>query len=267
MHLKEPSDMLTSRTNALVKQMTAVRKSARGRRESGLFFLEGARLCADAALSGTVISVCLHTDAAAEKYADRFAQISAAAETVQRISPELAQYLSETQSPQGIFCLCRMRAPQTQIQPSGKYIALSEVQNPDNLGAISRTAEALGISGLIVEGGCDLYNPKAQRASMGSLLRLPVVQTPDLCALLADCRRGGMHTYASTPDTDALPVARADFSGGVICVIGNEGAGLRDEILQSCTRVTIPMRGRAESFNAAAAASILLWEMVREADE
>ncbi len=99
---------------------------------------------------------------------------------------------------------------------------------------------------------------------MGSLLRIPVTVTSDLCALLETCRQKGMQVLASTPDADALPVTDVSFYGGTICVIGNEGAGLRAEILRSCTRVTIPMRGRAESFNASAAAAILLWEMMRE---
>ncbi|MDD6061772.1 MAG: RNA methyltransferase [Oscillospiraceae bacterium] len=255
--------LLTGRTNERIKLCLAVRKTAKARRENGLFFLEGARLCADAAACGTVISLCLYTDRAAEKYPDRLETILACAAQAFRITPALSEYLSETQSPQGVFCLCEMRQTQTQIDPHGKYLALSFVQNPDNLGAVSRTAEALGIAGLIVENGCDIYNPKAQRAAMGSLLRLPIVQTQDLCALLADCRAKGMHVYASTPDSTAAKVTETDFSGGVVCVVGNEGNGVRDEILQSCDKVTIPMAGRAESFNAAAAASILLWEMVR----
>jgi TrmH family RNA methyltransferase len=264
MQMNDRNGLLTSRSNALIKQAAAVRKSARERRESGLFFLEGARLCADAAGSGTVVSVCLYTDEAAEKYADRLRVVLSAAEKAARITPELAEYLSETKSPQGVFCLCRMRESTARIDPAGKYLALSDLQNPDNLGAISRTAEALGLSGLIVEGGCDVYNPKAQRAAMGALLRLPVIETADLCALLEDCRRKGMQVYASTPDADALPVTRVSFSAGTVCAVGNEGAGRREEILRSCARVTIPMRGRAESFNASAAATILLWEMTRE---
>lgn len=264
MQSNDRNGLLTSRANALVKQTAAVRRSARERRESGLFFLEGARLCADAVRSGTVVSVCLYTDDAARKYADRLHDVLSAAEKSARITPELAAYLSETQSPQGVFCLCRMRERDTRIDPAGKYLALSNLQNPDNLGAIGRTAEALGVSGLLVEGGCDVYNPKAQRAAMGSLLRIPVLETADLCALLEDCRRQGMHVYASTPDADALPVTRIAFAAGTVCVVGNEGAGLREELLRSCERVTIPMRGCAESFNASAAATILLWEMMRE---
>ena len=264
MQSNDRNGLLTSRANALVKQTAAVRRSARERRESGLFFLEGARLCADAVSSGTVVSACLYTDEAAQKYADRLQTVLSAAEKSARITPELAAYLSETPSPQGVFCLCRMRETDAQIDAAGKYLALSDVQNPDNLGAITRTAEAVGIDGIIVEGGCDLYNPKAQRAAMGSLLRVPITETTDLCALLETCRSAGMQVLASTPDADATPITRVSFSGGTVCVVGNEGAGLREEILVSCTRVTIPMRGRAESFNASAAATILLWEMTRE---
>lgn len=255
--------LLTGRTNERIKLCLAVRKTAKARRENGLFFLEGARLCADAAADGTVVSLCLYTDKAAQKYPDRLQTILSAAKQAFRITEDLAAYLSETQSPQGIFCLCALRQLQTQMDAGGKYLALSFVQNPDNLGAVARTAEALGITGLIVENGCDIYNPKAQRAAMGSLLRLPIVQTQDLRALLRDCRAKGMRVYASTPDSCAVKITDADFSGGVVCVVGNEGNGVRDELLQDCECITIPMAGRAESFNAAAASSILLWEMVR----
>ena len=257
--------MLTARSNAQIRHALAVRKSARTRRETGQFFLEGARLCADAAGSGAGILTLFYTDKASQTYADRISLLRHTAAESYRISDALADYLAETEHPQGVFCLCTMRGEAQPIRPQGKYIALSFVQNPDNLGAVSRTAEALGVDGLILEGGCDPYNPKAQRAAMGSLLRLPIVQTDDLPALLRQCREAGMRTFASTPDSTALPVTHADFSGGVICIVGNEGAGLRPEILDDCARVTIPMRGRAESLNAAAAASVLLWEMMREA--
>ena len=264
MDLKETA-LLTSRGNAHIKRALSVRKSARTRRETGLFFLEGARLCADAAGSGTEITAFFYTDRASQTYADRVDRLRQTARESFRVSDALAEYLAETENPQGVFCLCAMRAQTVSVHSQGRYIALSFVQNPDNLGAVSRTAEALGVDGLILEGGCDPYNPKAQRAAMGSLLRLPLVQTDDLPALLRQCRKDGMRTYASTPDDTATPVTQADFSGGTVCIVGNEGAGLRDEILQCCTRLTIPMRGRAESLNAAAAASILLWEMMRGA--
>lgn len=255
--------LITARSNAHIKLALSVRKSARTRKETGLFFLEGARLCADAAETGTSVAALFYTDAAAQNYAERVNLLRRTAKESFRVSEALSDYLAETEHPQGVFCLCAMRIQNVQIRPNGKYIALSFVQNPDNLGAVSRTAEALGIDGLIVESGCDPYNPKAQRAAMGSLLRLPMMQTDDLLSVLAQCRKNGMQTLASTPDSTAISVTAVDFSGGTVCVVGNEGAGLRQEVLDFCTRVTIPMRGRAESLNAAAAASVLLWEMMR----
>lgn len=258
------TEIIISRSNPHIRLALSVRKNARTRRETGLFFLEGARLCADAALCGTTVALCLHTEAAAEKYASSLSPVLQRAEAALCIHDALSGYLAETDNPQGIFCLCKMRPLDAALRANGKYIALSFVQNPDNIGAVARTAEALGVDGLILEGGCDPYNPKAQRAAMGSLLRLPILQTADLPALLARCRADGMRTFASTPASDALPITAADCSAGCVIVVGNEGAGLRKELLQSCTPVTIPMRGRAESLNAAAAAAVLLWEMMRE---
>ena len=79
------------------------------------------------------------------------------------------------------------------------------------------------------------------------------------------CKENGVKTFATTPDSSAEKITKIDFSGGVVCVIGNEGSGIREDVLDMCeTKITIPMKGRAESLNAAAAASVLLWEMVRE---
>ena len=152
-----------------------------------------------------------------------------------------------------------------QLEKNGSYIALENIQDPSNLGAVARTAEALGLSGLIVSGGCDLYSPKAQRAAMGSLLRVPVLRMDSMEAALHACRAQGMRLFASTPRVDALSVAEAGLGPRTVCVVGNEGAGVTRETMALCDAlVTIPMRGRAESLNASAAAAILMWEMMRE---
>jgi TrmH family RNA methyltransferase len=142
-----------------------------------------------------------------------------------------------------------------------RVVALENVQNPENLGAVARTAEALGLDGLLLSGGCDVYHHRALRASMGALLRLPVTQTDDLPAALCQSR---LPCYAAVPDAGAAPVTQCDFAHGGVIVIGNEGGGLSEEAVAACGhKITIPMRGRAESLNAAAAAAILCWEMVR----
>ena len=149
------------------------------------------------------------------------------------------------------------------VKKGGRYLALEQVQNPQNLGAAARTAEALGIAGLIVSGGCDRFNPKALRASMGSLLRLPVMQVEDLASWLK-AQNETMLTLATVPDMRATSICTLDFSGGAIAVVGNEGNGVSEAVLSAVReRVTIPMRGAAESLNASAAATITMWEMMR----
>ncbi|MCD7774812.1 MAG: RNA methyltransferase, partial [Clostridiales bacterium] len=183
------------------------------------------------------------------------------------ITEEISEKLYDKKSPQGVFCICKTLDKNLNIYKinyNGIYAAFEEIQTPGNLGAAARTAEALGLDGLIVSGGCDIYNPKAQRSAMGSLLRLDVIRTENLPEFLMKCSEKGMKTYAAVPDKNALPVTEIDKSGGLVAVIGNEGNGLTDETIKACSgRITIPMRGRAESLNAGAAASIIMWEMVR----
>ena len=237
------------------------------RKQEGVFFIEGARLCADAALSDIGIVELYITDSARVKYGEYVRLAEDKAERIFLISEEVAQKLCDTKSPQGVFCICKMLDKNTnigKIKYNRKYIALDNVSNPSNFGAVVRTAEAVGIDGVIVSGGCDVYNPKSQRAAMGSLFRLNVVECDDLPKLLNQLAENGMAVYAGVPDSSAEKITEVDMNGGVVCVIGNEGNGISDEVRDAATKlVTIPMQGRAESLNAAAAASIIIWEMMR----
>ncbi len=236
------------------------------RKSEGLFFIEGARLCADASLSSVAIKELYVTEGAIEKYSEYISVIENRAERTFVVSDEVAEKLGDTKNPQGVFCVCKMLDKNTnigKIKYNGKYIALENVTNPSNFGAVVRTAEAVGLDGVIVSGGCDIYNPKSQRAAMGSLFRLDVVQVDDLPPFLSELLEKGMKVYAGVPDSSALKITEADMSGGVVSIIGNEGNGITEETCKVSTPVTIPMQGRAESLNAAAAASILIWEMMR----
>lgn len=261
-------ERLTAKNNEKIKSAVSVRDSVKTRRETGLFFLEGARLCADAAENGVEFYRAFVTSKALEKYNDYVNAIIPTADECYEISEEIASRLSDTQNPQGVFCVCRadvVNADVSNINPDGKYIFLENVQDPSNLGAVSRTAEALGVDGMIICGGCDIYNPKALRASMGSALRLSILTCDDAVKLIENLNSKGMTTLASTPDSSAELITKTDMSGGVVCVVGNEGNGVSDAVMSACSkRVTIPMNGRAESLNASTAAAILIWEMVRE---
>lgn len=172
-------DKITGKQNQLIKDTKKLLVSAKARRDARSFVLEGARLCFDVlpfvlyrcagvghrrlygALPGGMRRLCDRADRAVE------------------ISSEVANKLAETEHTQGIFCVCKMPAENPTIE-TGRFIALDGVQDPSNLGAIARSAEALGIAGLLAYNCCDVYNPKALRASMGSLLRLPVTVSHDL---------------------------------------------------------------------------------------
>lgn len=256
--------VIQSRTNAKIKDGCRLTASAKYRREQGLFTLEGLRLCADAAQSGCQVQTLFLTADAEEKGGERLKILLKNAQKIYTVTEEVAEKLSDTVSSQGVFAILQM-LPETAlaIQKGGKYVVLDTVQNPQNLGAIARTAEAFGVNGLIVGGGCDRYNPKALRASMGSLLRLPVFETEDLAATVREIGKT-VPTFATVPDCTAESICAQDFSGGAAAIIGNEGNGVSEAVLSAAQkRVTIPMRGNAESLNAAAAATVTVWEMMK----
>ncbi|MCL2446427.1 MAG: RNA methyltransferase [Oscillospiraceae bacterium] len=244
--------MISSTQNPQIKLAAKLRDSSRARREHGLFFLEGYRLCMDALENGYTPELLLCTD--------KFDLPGAV-----HISESVAQKLGDTVTPQGMFGLFA-HSPLSSLTTSplkegGKVVALENLQDPANLGAIARTAEALGLHGLVISGGCDVYHPKALRASMGALLRLPVTAVDNLSAWLQACT---LPTYAAVPVESAITPSECDFSAGAVVVIGNEGNGLSQEAIAACdASITIPMRGRAESLNAAAAAAILMWELCK----
>ncbi|NMP36702.1 MAG: RNA methyltransferase [Clostridiales bacterium] len=260
-------EKITSRSNDKIKFAARLREEVRERRESGLFIIEGVRLCCDAARSSVEIDTLFVTADAMMRYEKSIGLLERAAKQSYEITTDVASRISDTKQDQGVFCICKMLdkiSDIDKIDTMGKYVALENISDPSNLGAAARTAEALGMSGIIVASGCDIYNPKAQRASMGSLLRLPVFFTAELPLTLGQLREKGMLTLASVPDSGARPVTEMNFSGGAVCVIGNEGAGITEVTASVCDiEVTIPMKGRTESLNASAAAAILMWEMMK----
>lgn len=253
---------IASRDNPLLKQIAKLQQSGRFRREAGLSVLEGVRLCLDAAESGCRFQKLVVSRSAYEALPD-VASLAAASEECFVLEDALFSKISDTVSPQGVLCVFVPPAIQPQIRAGGRYVALERLQDPANLGAISRTAEALGINGLILsEDACDPFSPKSLRASMGALLRLPVLRPSGFLEFL---REVSMPLYACVVDRSAMPVANADFSRGAVTLIGNEARGLSAAALAaSDALITIPMAGRAESLNAAVAASIVMWEMVRK---
>ncbi len=259
-------DKISSRDNRKIKDTVKLVSSAKYRRETGLFVLEGVRLCSDAVGCGISVKTLFITETAYEHYSDKLLNVFENAAEIYSVTDEVFVKMCDTTSPQGVLAVCEspdIEQRAVNISATGRYIACENVSDPSNLGAISRTAEALGVSGMILIGNCcDPYGPKSQRASMGSLLRLPIYRFADIYTAYEFLHSRSLCVYASVVDRDAKKVTDVKFSDGDVIVIGNEGNGLTEEAKLICDeRITIPIFGRAESFNAASAAAILLWEL------
>ncbi|MDR1734378.1 MAG: RNA methyltransferase [Oscillospiraceae bacterium] len=253
---------ISSPNNPKVLEAMKLRDSAALRREKGLFFLEGERLVLDVFESGYTPKFAFVTEEAFWKY-DCQPFLNAAA-YARLISPLAAKRLGDTDTPQGIFAVFARKEIPLPAKLS-RYILLENVQDPGNLGGIARTAEALGAEAMLLAGGCDPFNPKALRASMGSLLRLPFAQKR-VAEAAAEAQANGIPVYATVPAADALPCTKADYSKGALLLFGNEGNGLKQTTIQKAdAQITVPMHGRTESLGVLSAASILIYEMMREA--
>ncbi len=257
---------ISSKENKLIKSVRKLMTSSRERKTTCTFVLEGLRLCADAALNGYSVETLIVSESFEE--CDKLSTIVSVAKQCVKVPEGLFSYMCDTVSPQGVMCV--VKTPETvgnidEIK-NGKYIVLENTADPANLGTIARTAEALGINGLIISSmGCDPFSPKAQRAGMGALLRLPIYLSADLLTDLSRLREKGFLLLASVVSDADCDVSKIDYPKNCAVLIGNEANGLSGEAKDICDRkVTITMQGRAESLNAAAAASIIMWEMVRK---
>ncbi|MDP4119691.1 MAG: RNA methyltransferase [Bacillota bacterium] len=260
---------ITSRDNEKIKQSVKLLKSAKDRREQNAFIIEGARLCDEALKSGAQIEDAFFTETASEKFSELFNKAECSAENIHIVSDQILALLSDTKTPQGMVFTVTMLDKKNQfdtINRIGNYIALENISDPNNLGTILRTAEALGIDGVILsEDCCDIYSPKVVRGSMGAVFRVKVQIESDMIAWINKCNSNGMTTLASVPDCTAEKITDLQLKGAAVMLVGNEANGLTQEAIQACNSlVTIPMNGDAESLNASVAASILMWEMVRK---
>ena len=256
---------IRSKENSLVKEFVKLGSSSRFRRETGHFLLEGARLAGDAVKNGFHPVAALATAAALEKY-PQTREVMEKASRSAVISEQIAEKISGTAASQGVFCSCGIPEMDFEIRRDGKYLVLCSLQDPGNVGTIIRTSEAFGIDGLVVTKDCpDFFSPKVLRAGMGSVLRMPVKQAENGTQAVKILQEKGIRTFAAALTEDAEDITKIPLGPGSCIVIGNEGNGLPQDVINSCDKaVVIPMAGRAQSLNAAAAAAVCIWEMTRK---
>ncbi len=241
--------ILTSKSNLLIKE-TAALKEKKGRKEQGLFLVEGRKMVAECQKSPLEIERVF----IAEGYEG---EIPFPENLLVWVSRDLFRFLADEKTPQGI--LCRVRIPQTEpLPPTGKCLFLDGVADPANVGAILRTANAAGYDKIYLTDDCaDPYAPKSVRASMSGLFFTQVYRDSreNLLSLfegfpLVVADMGGQNAFHFTPPSDFA------------LVIGNEGNGVSSQVKAAATHtVSIPMRATQESLNAAVSAGILMYLM------
>ncbi|MBR1555151.1 MAG: RNA methyltransferase [Oscillospiraceae bacterium] len=255
---------ITSRENPAVRHYIRLRDKKKTRYEENLFVAEGLRIVTDALQYPCLVQQIFLTESAWEKYAEDIQNAMQETGRCFRILDAVGKVMTDTEHTQGVFAVCRMPEQKWQIDSRKKYLVLYQLQDPGNMGMILRTGDALGVDGILLAQCCDLYSPKVIRATMGSVFRVPVRELPDAPELFQLLETNQIQSYASVPSAKAVPLTACPLTGGCAVWIGNEGNGLPESVIQNChDNLTIPMKGGAESLNAAMAAGILMWEMMK----
>ena len=252
-------EKITSRENAKIKYACRLASSGAFRRSEGKFLAEGRKLCPELC-RGAALETLFCTEAALEKCPE----LAGLPGEHYLVEDHVADKLADVGTHQGVFGIFRTPVHTLdEAKTGGRYLALERVQDPGNVGTILRTADAFHADGMFLVNGCaDLYNPKTLRATMGAVFRCPVwtVGAEELSALL---KKSGIPLYGAALREDTLDARAVDYNRCAIA-IGSEGRGLTEGVLALCDRtIKIPMSEHCESLNAAAAATVLLWEAAR----
>ncbi len=256
---------ISSKDNNKIKEITRLLSSKKERNDKGLFVVEGLRICYDTACGKVKIKDVFITHDCMEKFPKETETILKVSKEHYEITTEIAEKISDTKTPQGIFCICEMPYIDVKLNSKGNYLMLCSLQDPGNIGTIIRTCEAFKTDGLIMTADCpDIYSPKLVRSTMGAAFRLNIIIYPNAetaCKALKDL---GIKIYAAALKKDSKPITDIKLYGGNCIMIGNEGNGLSDdEINLADEKVIIPMNEESESLNAAVASSVFAWEMFK----
>ncbi len=242
---------ITARKNPFIQQVRKLLSSRKEREAAGLFVADGVKLLNEAIRWWPGLDTVVLSDGVEVQVPEHV--------RVVRVPQEIMEYVSPMETPQGALFLCRL-PEKTEFIPKEGMLLLDGIQDPGNLGTILRTADALEIPVVLLEGCADPYSHKVVRASMGAVFRMDVVQAR-WEQVGAACQQAGISvavTALSDKSEDIRTAALLDMA----VVIGSEGQGVRKEILEAADKqLIIPMSERCESLNAAIAAAIVMWQM------
>lgn len=225
----------------------------KGRQKSGQFLIEGEHLVEEAHQSGLIQELIVR-----EQYTVKKLEQLTSLYPTYVISRNVEKVISDTETPQGIFAVCR-KFPEQEDVNGNRFLLIDQVQDPGNIGTMIRTADAAGIDMVILGEGCaDLYNPKVLRAAQGSHFHIPV-QKGDLGVWIEKLHQRGIPVYGTALE-GAEMMTEVQPGGSFALIVGNEGQGVSERLLQRTTKnLFIPIYGECESLNVAVATGILLY--------
>lgn len=256
---------ITSSKNSQIKLIKSL-KLKKNRREHGIYVVEGTKNVIEAVKSERSIELIIASEALLSTNIDLINNSFNKVE-VAIVSDQIFSSLVDTKSPQGILALVKYHKNKIDdlLNNNKLIMILDNIQDPGNLGTIIRTADAAGFSGVLLSQGCvDPFNPKVIRSSAGSIFNIPIVESEGIIQDINYLKSIGIKLYAAAADGDTV-LYNLELNRSFAFVIGNEGSGIDNKIKQiaDCI-VSIPIKGAAESLNAAVSASIFMYESLRQ---
>ncbi len=229
---------------------------------------EGIQVFKEALFSSVPIEAIFFTESGERELLGFADVIEQRCQQVFRVSDEVIMYLTDTVNPQGILMVLPFLHQEDLSaveERGGPLVFLDQVRDPGNMGTLMRVADAAGVKALLVsERSADIYNPKVVRASAGSLVHLPLFIEMDLKTVADRLRKKG-YTIVATATQGDLTFWDYEWSSNTMVIMGNEAWGIPEEDLELAdVKVSIPIFGRAESLNVAAAAALILYEIRRK---
>ena len=255
-----------------MKQLSALLKKAKERKEKKSFVVEGTKMVAEAPKAWLRAVYVSEAYANEKEHGALLRDLQEEAKnqdfSYEVVSDAVFKSVSDTQTPQGIMAVVKMPEYSMEQLLCGEkthLLILESIQDPGNLGTMVRTGEGAGISGVIMnKTTVDLFNPKTIRSTMGSIYRVPFYVTENLPETLELLKKQGVSLYAAHLKGQNS-YDEEDYSSACGFLIGNEGNGLTDEIAQIADNyIKIPMEGQVESLNAAISAALLMYEANRQ---
>lgn len=264
-------ESIASRQNSRIKLAIKL-KQKKFRDETDLFIAEGSRLVEEVLKSDWQIAFCICDEQALKK--ERVLSIVKKLEAfdclVCQVNKAIYDKISDTKEPQGILLVVKKKVYPLQDLIAGDLmptiVLLDRLQDPGNVGTIIRTADAAGCTGIVLlKETVDLFSSKTVRATMGSMFHLPIVTEVSVVEFLDFIKKNQIALYVTALDLAAKLYFQADFNRATAIAFGNEGNGISEALLKHAeSKLFIPMPGKAESLNVAAATAIIMYERVRQ---